>query len=179
MAIFFPVGSPSSGMNTLSLARSISARNDLRYAMEIGSSTSCLLHASSQGWGQTLPIHAGSGNCSLISLSPSLYSMLAASPTYPWQSVYPGQARTHGGLQSPTWSERRSSSAVFLELLTLSVFVFIIIPSEAVVAHDLRSFGTPSTSTTHIPHDPYISTLSSKHMVGISILLSLAMSSIV
>ena len=59
-----------------------------------------------------------------------------------------GQIVWHGARQSPRWSERRSSSAVFRASLTLSVSDSTRIPSRAAVAQEGTSPPLPSSLTT-------------------------------
>ncbi len=159
-------------------SKSKSAAKRFNSAILIGSSTSSRRQASSHGCGQTRPIDAGSGILSLISRKAALCSPFAISPTYPWQSVCPGQAIKHGGRQSPLWSDISSSSATLRDALTLSLDVLIIIPLEMDVEQARSSFGTFSTSTTQTPHEPYTFTRSSLHSVGMFIPFSVATSSI-
>src|SRR5665648_1276471 len=89
MATCFPVDGAISGINGSSEYMSCSAANLFSHCIEIGSSISFLLHSSSQGCGQTLPIDPGRGIFPLISSVAASNSPLAISPTYPWQSVCP------------------------------------------------------------------------------------------
>jgi hypothetical protein len=63
--------------------------------------------------------------------------------------------------------DNRSPRFVFRDSFTLSVDVKITIFGAISVAQALTILGLPSTSTTHSPHAPYISVLSSKQRVGI------------
>ena len=137
--------------------------------MEIGDSTLPRRHFRSHGWGQTLPIEAGSGKVSITVAAASENRPSAISPTYFWQSVWAGHSSLQGPRQSPSWSPIMSSNASFRALSARSPFEFTTMPSRTVVAHARRSLGHPSASTTQTPHAPYGARPFRKQRLGISI----------
>ncbi len=82
-------------------------------------------------------------------------------------SIPAGQASVQGATQSPTWSEKSSSSAVRRAALISSERVVTTIPSAAGATHEGARFRRPSTLTTQRKHDPNGATPSAWQSVGI------------
>ena len=71
----------------------------------------------------------------------------------PGMSNLAGHAVVHGPTQSPTWSDSRSSSAIFRDARTSSVSVWTTMPGATGTAHDGVSVALFSTLTAHRKHD--------------------------
>ena len=151
---FFPVAVAIAIGCALPSSRTLSAAKYLRCAIEIGASTRARRQAVSHGWGQTLPIDAGSGKTSIIVACASANRPSAISLTYFWQSVCAGQFNLHGPKQSPSWSPIKSSIANLRAFCARSLRVLTTMPSATFVAQARKSFGHFSTSTTHTPQAP-------------------------
>ena len=70
-------------------------------------------------------------------------------------------------LQSPSCSERISSTTILRPSRTLPVLVLTTMPSVAGWLHEATSVRAPSTSTRHTRHAPMDWTSSRKQRVGI------------
>ena len=64
-----------------------------------------------------------------------------------------GQALSHGAMQSPACSLKRSSRAAFRDSITLGLAVSMIMPSSAAAVHDGISRPEAMDSTTHTMHE--------------------------
>ena len=140
-------GAPVAG--TCAPARWWSAANRCRLRIESASSTSHWRHRCSQSRGQTRPRDAGSVRSSVTISAASRWSPAAIRAMKFGMSSRAGHPVRQGPMQSPAWSESRSSRAVLRAARTSSESVITIIPSAAGMAQEGQRSGRPWIWTAH------------------------------